>query len=326
MIAFPDAQILDVVGPLEIFSRAARLISHEGARGALPYVVEVVAAKPGPVRMSSGLEITAARGFAAVKRGVDTLFVGGGYGIGPALADGQIAAFLRRMAPNVRRVASVCTGAFLLAETGLLDGKRAATHWGYTEELAAKHPEIEVDGDPIFVREGRIYTSAGVTAGMDLALAMVEDDHGADVAREVARQLVMFVHRPGGQSQFSVQLEHQLASREPLAELQAWIVDHLDEDLSVATLARRAGMSPRNFARVFVREIGTTPGDYVERLRVEAARRTLEQSNDGVLSVADRHGFGTAETMRRAFARQLRVAPSAYRARFQPRVLSDPTT
>jgi transcriptional regulator GlxA family with amidase domain len=320
MVAFTDAQLLDITGPLEVFSRAARVISDEERRGPLPYVVEIVAHRAGPVVTSSGLALVAGRGFARVRGGVDTLLVSGGRGVAAEVADRTIARFVARMAPKVRRLASVCNGAFLLAQTGVLDGKRATTHWRSAGELAARHPAIRVDSDPIFVREGQVYTSAGVTAGMDLALAMVEDDHGAEVAREVARELVMFVHRPGGQSQFSVQLEHQLANREPLAELLAWMADHLDDDLSVAALARRAGMSPRNFARVFVREIGTTPGEYVELLRVEAARRTLEQSRDGVHQVADLHGFGSAETMRRAFARRLRVAPSAYRARFQPPV------
>jgi len=316
VVAFPDAQVLDVIGPIEVFSRAARLISADGRRGPLPYVVEVIARRRGPVVMSSGVEIIARRAFAEVTRGIDTLVVSGGRGVEAARADGSVVRFVARMASRVRRLASVCSGAFLLAETGLLDGKRATTHWRRAGELAARFPRVTVDPDPIFIRQGRLYTSAGVTAGMDLALALVEADLGVEVARATARELVMFVQRPGGQSQFSAQLQQQLADRAPVAALQAWIADHLDEDLSVAVLARRVSMSPRNFARVFAHEVGTTPARFVESLRVEAARRRLEQSGDGVEQVAARCGFGTAESMRRIFVRKLRVAPSAYRARF----------
>jgi len=316
VVAFPDAQVLDVIGPIEVFSRAARLISADGRRGPPPYVVEVIARRRGPVVMSSGVEIIARRAFAEVTRGIDTLVVSGGRGVEAARADGSVVRFVARMASRVRRLASVCSGAFLLAETGLLDGKRATTHWRRAGELAARFPRVTVDPDPIFIRQGRLYTSAGVTAGMDLALALVEADLGVEVARATARELVMFVQRPGGQSQFSAQLQQQLADRAPVAALQAWIADHLDEDLSVAVLARRVSMSPRNFARVFAHEVGTTPARFVESLRVEAARRRLEQSGDGVEQVAARCGFGTAESMRRIFVRKLRVAPSAYRARF----------
>src|SRR5262249_19526249 len=194
---------------------------------------------------------------------------------------------------------------------------RATRQWSVGDELAARYPRVRVEADPIDVRDGRVYTSAGVTAGMDLALALVEEDHGREAALAVARELVLFLRRPGGQSQFSAQLAAQAAEREPLRDLQGWIADHLEEDLSVPALAARAAMSPRNFARVFHREIGVTPARYVEALRVEAARRRLEESTNGVDAVASRAGFGSAETMRRAFARRLRVAPSAYRSRFE---------
>jgi transcriptional regulator GlxA family with amidase domain len=220
------------------------------------------------------------------------------------------------MAPNVRRIGSVCSGAFILAEAGLLDGRRATTHWGWCKELAQRYPRVKVDPDPIFVRDGSIYTSAGVTAGMDLALALVEEDHGRELALRVARQLVLFLRRPGGQSQFSAQLAVQAADREPLRELQAWIADHLNQDLSVEALADRVAMSPRNFARVFSREVGVTPARFVEQARVEAARRRLEESAHGVDAIASQCGFGTAESMRRAFLRRLHVPPSAYRHRF----------
>jgi transcriptional regulator GlxA family with amidase domain len=212
----------------------------------------------------------------------------------------------------------VCTGAFLLAEAGLLDGRRATTHWASCRELARRYPRVQVDPDPIFVRDGNVHTSAGVTAGMDLALALVEEDHGREVALGVARWLVLFLKRPGGQSQFSAQLSAQLAAREPIQELQAWVIENVDADLSVEALARRAGMSPRNFARVFTRETGVTPACFVETARVEAARRRLEQEGArGVEAIAAACGFGSAETMRRAFLRRVRVSPSDYRERFQ---------
>jgi len=316
MVAFPETQILDVVGPLEVFSRASRLLTGEGKRAPSPYSVEVLARSRGPVITSSGIGIVARRSYRDVGSGIDTLFVAGGRGVDAALRDHQLVAWLRRVSRKVHRVASVCTGAFLLAEAGLLHGKRAVTHWHYCAELAAKYPDISVDPDPIFVREGRFYTSAGVTAGMDLALAMIEEDHGPKLARDVARELVLFLKRPGGQSQFSAQLQLQLADRAPIAELQSWMEDHLCDDLSVETLARRAAMSPRNFARVFARSVGTTPARYVEQLRVEAARRRLEESEATVEEIASQCGFGTRESIRRSFRRVLRVAPTAYRSRF----------
>jgi transcriptional regulator GlxA family with amidase domain len=214
-------------------------------------------------------------------------------------------------------VASVCSGAFVLAAAGLLDGRRATTHWGWCDTLAESFPDVTVEPDCIFVRDGNVWTSAGVTAGIDLALAMVEEDAGREVALAIARRLVVFLKRPGGQSQFSAQLAGQLAEREPLVELQAWIADHLDADLSVERLAEMATMSVRNFSRTFAAEVGITPARFVERARVEGARRLLEESTASVDEVAARCGFGTAETMRRTFLRALRVSPSDYRRRFR---------
>jgi transcriptional regulator GlxA family with amidase domain len=243
--------------------------------------------------------------------------VAGGLGTRTALDDRALINGIRRLAPRVRRLGSVCSGSFLLAEAGVLDGRRATTHWMWCDSMAQRYPRVQVDPDPIFVRDGNVWTSAGVTAGMDLALALVEDDLGRDVALHTARQMVLFLRRPGGQSQFSAQLAAQAADRQPLRELQAWIVDHPDADCSVPALAQRVAMSPRNFARVFLREIGLTPAQYVERVRVEAARRRLEDSTDGVDAIAATCGFGTAETMRRTFLRHVRVAPSDYRTRFR---------
>jgi transcriptional regulator GlxA family with amidase domain len=276
-----------------------------------------VALVAGPVETQSGIAVVARRALGAVRDGVDTLLVAGGLGTRTALDDRALIGAIRRLAPRVRRLGSVCSGSFLLAEAGLLDGRRATTHWMWCDSLEQRYPRVRVDPDPIFVRDGNVWTSAGVTAGMDLALALVEDDLGRDLALHTARQMVLFLRRPGGQSQFSAQLAVQAADRQPLRELQAWIVDHPDSDCSVPALAQRVAMSPRNFARVFLREIGLTPAHYVERVRVEAARRRLEDSTDGVDAIAASCGFGTAETMRRTFLRHVRVAPSDYRTRFR---------
>jgi transcriptional regulator GlxA family with amidase domain len=320
MVGFADAQMLDISGPLEVFSRAARLLTDEARTGPLPYEIELVGLERGLLTTSSGLQLVCARAFSDVRGGVDTLLVCGGRGIVQALGNRALIAWLKRMAPRVRRLASVCTGAFLLAEAALLDGKRATTHWSACARLAERYPRVTVDPDPIFIRQGSVYTSAGVTAGMDLALALVEEDHGARLARQVARELVMFLQRPGGQAQFSAQLMDSLDDDgAPLAELTAWMADHPGADLSVARLAQRVAMSPRNFARVFRRRTGMTPARFVARLRLEAARRKLEQSGAKVDAVAAACGFGTAESMRRAFQRILRVAPTAYRSRFAAR-------
>jgi transcriptional regulator GlxA family with amidase domain len=315
MLAYPDAQILDVTGPLEVFAVATRLLSAQDRRDP-GYTVELVAATAGPVRMSSGLEVVASRAARDVRGPVDTLFVAGGEGVRSAVNDAATIEWIRRMAMRAGRVAGVCSGAFLLARAGLLDGRRATTHWGSCAALARLFPRVTVEPDRIYVRDGRIATSAGVTAGMDLALALVEDDLGGELARDVARQLVLFLRRPGGQSQFSVQLAGPVANRPSLRELQSWIHEHPDADLGVEALARRMGMSPRNFARVFTRELATTPARYVERARVEAARQWLEDSRAGLDEVAEACGFGSAETLRRAFQRLLHVSPSAYREAF----------
>ncbi len=322
VVAYPGVQILDVVGPLEVFATTTRLLAAERGNDVPCYAVDVLAARRGPLRTQSGLTLGADRAWSQVRGGVDTLLVAGGLGTREAMGDTALLAWLRRMAPRVRRLGSVCTGSFVLAAAGLLEGRRATTHWGYCATLAQLYPSVRVEPDPIFVQDGNVYTSAGVTAGMDLALALVEEDHGRDVAMQVARQLVLFLRRPGGQSQFSAQLAVQTASREPLRDLQAWMTDHPAADLSVPALAQRVAMSPRNFARVFLREVGVTPARFAERIRVEAARRRLEETADGVDGVADACGFGTAESMRRAFLRTIHVSPTAYRHRFRLRQAS----
>jgi transcriptional regulator GlxA family with amidase domain len=313
VLAFPEAQILDVVGPAEVFSIANRL----GAPGAERYAVQVVAPKAGPVVTSNGLAIVAQRGLAQPAGPLDTLVVAGGPGVAAARRNPELIDWIRRTAARTRRVASVCTGAFLLAEAGLLDGRRATTHWAAWDRLARRFPSVRVERDPIFVRDGNVFTSAGVTTGMDLALELVEQDFGRQVALTIARWLVLFLRRPGGQSQFSVQLTAQLAERRPLRDLQAFIADHLADDLSVPALAERARMSSRNFARAFRREVGATPAGYVEAQRVEGARRLLEATEQSVAEIAAACGFGSAETMHRAFQRSVRTTPGQYRRHFR---------
>jgi transcriptional regulator GlxA family with amidase domain len=309
IIAFPKVQTLDVHGPAEVFTTATQLSAGEG------YTVEVVAARPGPLPTSS-VALYPDRTIDRCKGPIDTLVVAGGRGVIAAVEDDRLVAWIAAAAKRSRRVTSVCTGAFLLARAGLLDGRRATTHWASCDELARRHPAVEVERDPIFVRDGNVTTSAGVTSGMDLALAIVEEDLGREVALETARWLVLFVKRPGGQAQFSAQLAAQSAERASLRELQAWMVDHLASDLSVPALAARACMSERNFARAFKAETGMTPAAYVEALRVERARLALESGAEAIDAVARRCGFGTVETLRRAFARRLGVSPGAYRNRF----------
>ena len=309
IVAFPDVQSLDVTGPAEVFAAASRL-------GHADYAVDVVASGGEPIETTSGLRLVP-RPLSSARGPIDTLIVAGGAGTEAAVDDERLIAWVRGAAGRSRRTASVCTGAFLLARAGLLAGRRATTHWAWCPALRRRHPDVRVDPDPIFVRDGDVWTSAGVTAGIDLSLALVEDDAGAEAARDVARWLVLFLRRPGGQAQFSAQRSRRPAERDPLRELQAWLPDHLDDDLSVGALAERACMSPRNFARAFLREVGATPAAYVAELRLERARAELEGGDLPVDAVARRCGFGTAETMRRAFHRRLRVGPSEYRERFR---------
>ncbi|HEV8119722.1 MAG TPA: DJ-1/PfpI family protein [Candidatus Polarisedimenticolia bacterium] len=319
MLAYPDVQILDVVGPLEVFSRTSRWLRDHAGRKSPAYSVEIIGLERGPFRASSGLLLHAEHGYREVRGGLDTLLVAGGLGTEAVMRDRALLRWLEAQSRRVRRLASVCTGAFLLAEAGLLRGRRATTHWSACARLAERHPEIRVEPDALFVREGRIATSAGVTAGMDLALALVEDDHGRDVALQVARELVLFLRRPGGQSQFSAQLQVQLAGREPIREVQAYILEHPEADLSVPALARRVAMSPRNFARVFRREVGTTPARFTARARVETARRLIEDGPGDLKTVCDKSGLGSPEVMRRTFQRVVGIAPGRYRERFSTR-------
>jgi len=316
MLGYDDAQILDITGPLEVFSRSARWLRDKGFCSDLAYSIELVAASAGPLRTSSGLCLIAERCYREVEQ-ADTLLVAGGIGCHGAMVDDDVLGWIRSIAPGVTRLGSVCTGALVLGSAGLLDGKSATTHWGYVDTLRTLGHAIHVQPDSIYVRDGNLYTSAGVTAGMDMALAMVESDWGQPVALAVAQELVMFLKRPGGQSQFSSHLAAQFSEDDKLRELQLWILDHLDHDLSVAELAARVAMSERNFTRRFAAGVGASPAQYVAHARLEAARRRLEENNLRIAQVARRCGFGTEESMRRAFVAELGVSPSDYRERFR---------
>jgi transcriptional regulator GlxA family with amidase domain len=315
LVVFPDLQLLDLAGPLEVFAMADRFSDSEVSE----YATEVVSPDGGVIRASNGLEIGANREIGACRGPIDTLVVVGGRGVAQAIVDDRLVAWIRSAAQRSRRVTSVCSGAFLLARAGLLDGRSATTHWATCARLARLFPEVTVDPDPIFIRDGNVWTSAGVTAGMDLALALVEDDLGPERAREIARYLVLFVQRSGGQSQFSAQLAAQRPERDNLVQLASWIADHLGDDLSVPVLAARTSMSVRNLSRRFAQEFGSTPGAYVEAVRVEAGRRLLETTRRGLTDIARDCGFGTVETMHRSFQRTIRVTPGQYRQHFSPR-------
>jgi transcriptional regulator GlxA family with amidase domain len=311
LAVFPGLQGLDLMGPYEVFAHA----NDELGRPA--YRLTVAATSAGQVRTSGGLGITADAALAEVAGPLDTLVVVGGDGTYDAVRDDALVHQVSRLAAQAQRVASVCSGAFVLAAAGLLDGRRATTHWRVCDLLARSFPAVTVDPEPIFVRDGDVYTSAGVTAGMDLALALVEADHGRDLALSIARQLVLFLRRPGNQAQFSAPLGAQIAERDGLRDAQRYVVEHPELDCSVAALAQVAAMSERNFTRCFTAEVGVTPARYVERIRLETARRLLEDSGGGVDTVAAASGFGTAETMRRAFLRALATTPTEYRRRFR---------
>jgi transcriptional regulator GlxA family with amidase domain len=318
ILAYPGVQSLDVTGPLEVFSAAA-----EVARARSPhtrsYALTLVSPDPGPVRTSSGLTITADAAIEALDPGepVDTLLVPGGSGQSRLARDERVLAWIASTSARARRTASVCTGAFLLARAGLLGGRRATTHWAYAEQLQREHPDVVVEPQPIFVRDGRVWTSAGVTAGIDLALALVEQDLDRACALSIARHLVMFLRRPGSQAQFSATLAAQEPSREPLREVQRSVLEDVSGDHCVEAMAARAHLSPRHFARAFRAETGLTPARYVERVRVESARRRLEDTAEPVALVAAACGFRNPESMRRAFLRALSVSPAEYRRRFQ---------
>jgi transcriptional regulator GlxA family with amidase domain len=310
ILAFPDVQLLDVAGPLQVFASANDLVRATGRPR--PYEPVVVADRP-LVTASAGLGL-ATQELPAPRLPLDTLIVAGGFGVYPACENDVVIGWIKARAKVARRVASVCSGAFLLATAGLLDGRRAVTHWRRCAEFARRFPAVRLEPDPIFIRDGNIWTSAGVTAGIDLALALVEDDLGRGIALAVARHLVVFLKRPGGQAQFSTTLALQHGDAR-FERLHAWIADNLCRDLSVASLADAAGMSERSFVRHYRQATGRTPARAVEQVRVEAARHMLERGRP-VKRVAAHCGYGSEETMRRSFLRLLGATPQAYRERF----------
>ena len=314
ILAFDDVNLLDVAGPAQVFRTAAEQAAAAGA-GELPYEILLLSADGGPILSSPGIRLETVSLRSAARLRFDTLLVAGGHGAERAAGDERLCRWLRERKGKVRRLGSICTGAFVLGAAGLLEGRRAATHWGYCDRLRDRFPSASVEEDSIFVEDRGCWTSAGVTAGMDMALAMVERDLGRDLSLLVARRLVLFMKRPGGQSQFSAPLQAQ-SIEGPLAPLLAWIVDHPTEDLRNERLAERANMSLRNFYRAFRHATGVAPADWVEMAQLQAARRLLEQSAHQIGEVAERSGFGTADRLRSVFGRKLRVSPLAYRERF----------
>jgi transcriptional regulator GlxA family with amidase domain len=319
VLAFEGVQLLDVAGPVQTFASANEMAKEAGPA---PYRVVVASRCGGPLVTSAGLPLlTQPLAAAARKASVDTLILPGGPGVHAALKDKHIVDWVRRQLSSARRIASVCTGAFLLAETGILAGRRATTHWKSCGRLQQLYPDILVDPDPIYVHDERIWTSAGVTAGIDLSLALIEEDLGRKIAMQVARHLVVFLNRPAGQSQFSAPLEAQAAAADGnapnhFAPLHGWIAENLTGDLRVEQLAHQAGMSPRTFARIYAAKMGVTPARMVEKIRVEAVRRVLEETDMPIKRIASECGFGQEDRLRRAFSRQVGTTPAEYRQRF----------
>lgn len=310
VLAFANVQLLDVTGPLQVFASANDIARHKGLPA--PYAPTVIACGGGAVTSSAGLALLAEP---LPEQAGDTLIIAGGWGVYAASEDAALVAWVKAHAAGCRRVASVCTGAFLLAASGWLDGRRVVTHWTRCEQLAQQHPQLTVEPNPIFINDGPVWTSAGVTAGIDLALAMVEADLGRTTALEVAQQLVVFLKRPGGQSQFSVTLSLQKEGSR-FDELHAWISENLTVDLGIPTLAQQAGMSERSFVRHYRADTGQTPARAIELIRVETARRLLSDTGVPIKRLAMQCGFGSEETLRRSFLRALGVTPQAYRERF----------
>jgi transcriptional regulator GlxA family with amidase domain len=307
VIAYPGLPLLDVTSMVDIFSRAnARILAARRGQG---YTVDLIGPNRGPVITGTGVSIMASHGLLDATGEYDTLFVAGGDTLREEARCGALSRWLGPAVKRARRVSAICRGVFALGELGLLDGRRVTTHWASCTELAEAFPRAIVEPEPLFVRDGPLYTSAGATAALDLALAFIEQDHG----RELAREIVLYVRRPGGQPQLSAQLSAQLASRSPIRSLQGWILENLSEDLSVPALARRAGMSPRNFSRVFAREVGETPRQFVQSVRIETARRLLEDTGESVDVIATLAGFPNADTLRREFTDSVGVPPTAYR-------------
>jgi len=322
MLVYPDCLSIDAIAPIEVFNFANIALQLAGriSPSESVYTVSIIAEQRGPVKTSSGVSLVADMGYEDANDGFDTLMVAGATHVSyldVAKQDTKMRDWLIQMMPRVRRMVSICTGALILAETGLLNGRKATTHWMYCDQLALQHQSIRVQPDKIFVRDGNVYTSGGVTAGIDLALSLVEEDWGWEVAAGIARGMLIFMRRPGGQSQFSSYVFNEAKTRKDFRELQAWIVSNPGEDLSVEHLAERMAMSPRNFSRLFCQEVDITPAKFVERVRLEAARNMMLQTNLPMESVAVNCGFGNAEQMRRTFQRLLKTTPQEHRSFFK---------
>lgn len=322
IVAFNGMQPLDAIGPHEVFAGATAVLSA-GKKSTAGYNLTIVSRLGAPITTESGLQIVTAP-LPQDRQKIDTLLIPGGDGSRTARYDEQLVGWIHRAARDSRRIATVCTGAFIAAEAGLLDGRTVTTHWARAQQLADDYPRVTVDADPIYRRDGNVWTSAGVTAGIDLALAMVEADHGTEVAQTVARWMVMFLHRPGGQTQFATPVWVPRATRSAVRAAQDHIDNHPADDHRLDLLADRAAMSSRHFSRVFTAQVGETPARYVERVRVEAARSELESTSTSLDLIAVNCGLGTAESLRRAFQRRVGVAPDAYRRRFRSPTTIDP--
>ncbi len=314
VVGHPQVLGLELFGVFDVYEWVNRWLSDQGRE---PIVrVQLLTVDGCPLQVSGAVELASSGCLADCDGPIDTLIVPGGHNAVAASEDADLVRVVRAAALRSRRVVSLCTGAFILAAAGLLDGRRATTHWDHGALLAQRHPRVRVDTTPIFSRDGEVWTSAGVTASFDLLLALIEEDLGSEAARFVARSLVLFLRRTGNQAQFSAQLSAQLADRDPIRELQQFIADQPDATLSIEALARRVHMSPRHFTRVFRSEVGVSPGRYVERVRLETARRRLEESDMALDAVAATCGLGSAETLRRLFVQNLGVSPGEYRRRF----------
>lgn len=323
---YPGAEILDIAGPAEVFAFANLMLMLQGITKEPVYVIDILAEQPGVTTTLMGIQIVATHSYLECQD-LDTLIIAGGFipaNFFPGIEVGDPSIFkkpvfidwLQRMSSHVRRLASVCTGAFALAESGVLNGRRATTHWDYCQRFTQDYPDVKIEPDQIFTQDDNIFTSGGITSGIDLALALLEEDWGHNIALAVARYIVVFIKRPGGQSQFSNYLTSAATNRPDLRELQAWIVAHPADDLRVEVLATRMRMSPRNFSRLFLTETGMTPAKYVEMARIDAARHYLQTSKLSIEAIAEKSGFFDTERMRRSFVRQMGVNPKNYRDRF----------
>jgi len=316
LVANAHARSLEYMGPLQVFDEA-RLFLEFWGRPELAYQLEVVSAGgTGALYERKGFSIRADTPYHRLRGPVDTLILQAADEYDACLQDERFIAWVAKMAGRVRRIVSICTGSFMLAEAGVLEGRRAATHWCACEDFERRYPEVTLERDPIYVKDGHVYTSAGATSGMDLAIALVEEDYGTEFARRVAQGLVMFLRRPGNQAQFSVQVATERPEAEGAEAMQRYVHEHLDDDLRVEALARHFHMSPRNFTRVFGKSVGVAPGRYVEQCRLERARQLLEETSEPLATIAERCGYATPDGLRVAFDRNLGVSPRAYRRRF----------